>query len=556
MKNARDYDFRERLCEVHPRQILNEAVCSRVDGCRIDNTWEIVLPADASRLSLYIGRDLCEFLADAFSAYPRVRQAADMVAERAHASRKIILMSEDGSGPAVASGQAGAYRLVISRDSILVCGKTDRGTAQGSYALEDRMQLNEGPVLELDDTEYAPRFSPRMTHSGYELDTFPDSYLKLIAHAGMDAILVYLSDVDTCLHGFEDPNALWPGDGRGYCDLNSLIFRAAGFGLDVYAYSRYKCDMHPDEPGARAYYEGTFGRLCAHCAGLRGIVFVGETFEFPSRDPHTIGKRCQLRTPEDRGSNVGWYPCEDYPQLVSLVRDVIRDHNPEADIVFWTYNWGFQPRDIRLDLIRHLPKDITLLVTFDMFERFRGENGAEYKVDDYSIAFEGPGAYYTSEAEEARRQGIRLYTMSNTGGRTWDMGVAPYLPVPEQWNRRFRNLVTSHEEHGLAGLMESHHYGWLPSFISELAKNAFTVGGDGLETALEAIARRDYGDGARLAMQAWHLFSKAIRRVIPWAGDQYGPYRCGPSYPLVWDQDDVVLPSVPYAMRRGKNVTL
>jgi hypothetical protein len=551
---ARNYDFRERLNEVHPQHIRNEAVCAQTVGCWVDDTWEIVLPDNASRLLRYVGRDLCDFLAESLSVYPRLRRATDLAAEFAAPARKIFLVTTSDCGLVVASAQPGAYRIIVSHDSIVVCGKTDRGTAQGSYHLEDRMRQNEGPVIASADAEHAPRFSPRLTHSGYELDTFPDPYLQAIAHAGMDAILVYVSDLDTCLHGFKDPEALWPGSGRGYCDFNNLVYRAAGFGLDVYVYSHYKCDVHPDDAGARAYYENSFGRLFAHCPGLRGIVFVGETFEFPSRDPHTIGKRCQLRTPTDTGCSVGWYPCSDYPRLVTLARDVIRAHNPTADIVFWSYNWGYQPRDIRLELIRNLPRDITLLVTFDMFERFRGENGAEYTVDDYSISFEGPGAYYVSEAEEAQRLGLRLYAMANTGGRTWDMGVAPYLPVPEQWNRRYRNLIASHEAHGLAGLMESHHYGWLPSFISELAKNAFTTGGDDLEAALAATAQRDYGAGAALARQAWGRFSDAIRLVIAYGLDQYGPYRIGPSYPLVWDQTEVTLPSLPYAVHGGNAI--
>ncbi|OGV67644.1 MAG: hypothetical protein A3K19_14680 [Lentisphaerae bacterium RIFOXYB12_FULL_65_16] len=551
---ARNYDFRERLCEVHPKNIRNEAVYTQVAGCRVDDAWEIVLPDNASRLLRYAGRDLCDFFAESLSVYLRLRRATDMAAELAFPARKIFLLTTADCDIAVASGQGGAYRIAVSRDSIVVCGKTDRGAAQGSYHIEDIMRRNEGPVIGIEDAEHAPLFSPRMTHSGYELDTFPDPYLQAIAHAGMDAILVYVSDLDTSLHGFKNPDALWPGSGRGYCDFNNLVYRAAGFGLDVYVYSHYKCDVHPDDAGARAYYENSFGRLFAHCPGLRGIVFVGETFEFPSRDPHTIGKRCQLRTPQDKGCSVGWYPCCDYPQLVEMARDVIRVHNPTADIVFWSYNWGYQPRDIRLELIRSLPRDITLLVTFDMFERFRGENGAEYTVDDYSISFEGPGGYYASEAEEAKRLGLRLYAMANTGGRTWDMGVAPYLPTPEQWNRRYRNLVASHDAHGLAGLMESHHYGWLPSFVSELAKNAFTTGGEDLDAALDATARRDYGTGAPLARQAWHLFSDAIRLVIAWATDQYGPYRTGPSYPLVWDQTDVTLPSVPYAVHGGNAI--
>ncbi len=551
---AEKYDFRNRMLPLHPSGITNDAVWRSLTGCRIDDSWEILVPASASRLLQYAGRDLRDFFDTALSVYPRLRKTGNVRAELKSPEKKIVICTAQDYPCEFKSLQKMAYHVTVTAQSVFICGKTDRGAAQGVYHVEDDLRQNEGPVVTLEDCERAPLFSPRMTHSGYELDTFPDAYLQAVAHAGMDAIIVYACDVNTCLHGAPDPDALWPGSGHGYCDFNNLVARAEGYGLDVYVYSHYKCDKHPDDEGAREYYENSFGRLFAHCPGLKGIIFVGETFEFPSRDPHTCGKRCQLRTPADKGSNVGWYPCSDYPKLVRMVKDVICAHNPEADIVFWSYNWGFKPKEPRLELIRNLPRGISLLVTFDMFEHFHGENGAEYTVDDYSISFEGPGQYYVSEAEEAKRLGIRLYAMANTGGRTWDMGVAPYLPVPQQWNRRYRALVESHAKHDLAGLMESHHYGWLPSFVAELAKNAFFTNGFELDDAMERIARRDYAAGAQDALAAWHCFSEGIRSVIAWATDQYGPFRIGPTYPLVWDQTGVTIPGVWYATHSGNAI--
>jgi hypothetical protein len=89
-------------------------------------------------------------------------------------------------------------------------------------------------------------------------------------------------------------------------------------------------------------------------------------------------------------------------------------------------------------------------------------------VMDYTISHVGPGEYFKSEAKVAKECGLKLYSMVNTGGRTWDFGVIPYEPFPERWNERHQSILESREKYGLSGLMESHHYGFLPSIISRL----------------------------------------------------------------------------------------
>src|SRR5690606_26467471 len=73
----------------------------------------------------------------------------------------------------------------------------------------------------------------------------------------------------------------------------------------------------------------------------------------------------------------GWWPCTDYPEWLDMVKRVVRRHTPDADIVFWTYNWGYAPEEDRLALIRSLPTDISLNVTFEMFEPIRREGVQE-----------------------------------------------------------------------------------------------------------------------------------------------------------------------------------
>ena len=547
------YDFRNRDFAVD-RRLYPTLNTEKEEGCIITDDWEVIIPATDSRLVKYYSSDLFSFFRDAFGICPHVRFVEDHICELENPARKIFLLTEEHQSKIrISSEQPAAFYLDITEDSILVVGKSERGTAQGVYYLEDRMRLRGEASIPTEKSEHAPLFSPRMTHSGFELDTFSDDFLAATAHAGMDAIIVFTGHPDMNIHGFEDPDALWPGTGRGYCDFNNLIRRAEGYGLDVYIYSQIKCDMHPDEEGAVAYYEKSFGTFFKKCPKLKGIILVGETFEFPSKDPHTSGIRFQLKPQTDCRPSPGWYPCCDYPDLLKMVKKIVHTHSPSAEIVFWSYNWGWVEKDARLALIKALPCDITLLVTFEMWEYLKDSQGGSYKIADYSISFPGPAQVFVDEAKMAKQCGIRLYAMSNTGGRTWDIGSAPYLPVPQQWKKRYEALRLAKEEYGLCGLMENHHYGWMPSFLDLLAKNAFTTNRMPDDELLGAIAKRDWGDHYREAIEAWSLFSEGICHVIACNLDQYGPYRCGPSYPLTFTQTkkDLSFPSAPWAWQKG-----
>ncbi len=395
------------------------------------------------------------------------------------------------------------------------------------------MNISESHFLSAGDQTREPIFSPRMLHSAWGIDQFPDAHLNATAHAGMDAILVFVKGVNHTA--------------VGHLDINDLIERATRFGLDVYLYSYIISEKHPSDPEAEAFYESTYGELMRAHPGVRGIVFVGESCEFPSKDSNTTGKLRLQRLPEDTKSNPGWWPCFDYPDWLNMVKRIIRRHNPDTDVVFWTYNWGWAPQEARLALIRSLPEDISLQATFEMFEQVE-RRGVPTRCVDYTVSFAGPGQYFASEAEAAHERGLRLYTMSNTGGLTWDFGVVPYEPVPFQWARRHEALLRANQDWGLCGLMESHHNGWWPSIVSELAKWTYWRPHGSAEEILSKLARRDFGSGSdALALEAWRHWSEAIVDYVPTNEDQYGPFRVGPAYPLLFGEDDIEFPSADYA---------
>jgi hypothetical protein len=177
---------------------------------------------------------------------------------------------------------------------------------------------------------------------------------------------------------------------------------------------------------------------------------------------------------------------------------------------------------------------VSLLATFEMFEPIPFENHTAMS-PDYSITFPGPGRYFTSEAIAAGARGLPLYAMSNTGGMTWDMGVVPYIPVPQQWFKRYTELHKARKEWNLCGLMDSHHYGWWPSSVCECAKWSFWSPDSDMNDILHKIAIRDFGvKAATSVVEGWQKWSDAISSYIPGFDDQSGPLRVGPAYPFIF----------------------
>ena len=497
------YDFRKRLETVHETDRRDAAATPSPDEFAFADGAAVAVPADADEVLSLAGKDFCDYLDVSMGVSARFARGGCGTVE----------IALDGTLP------AREYRVAVSDDGVKVSAADSRAAAQALYHLEDLMNLRRAPFLKTGTGRRRPMFSPRMTHSGWGMDVFPDAHLSQIAHAGMDAVMLFVKDVDKT-------------KGADYQDVRDVIRRAKRHGLDTYLYSYVVAFVHPDDPGAKERLDAAYGRIAAAYPEAKGIVFVGESCQFPTKDERAQPVTWQDKNPDDPRPTAGWWPCRDYPDWVRAVKASIDARNPGMEIVFWTYNWGKQPSGPRMELIDALPRDVTLMATFEMFEPQVKRNGLEAPIADYSLSFEAPGKYFVSEAERAHSRGLRLYTMSNTGGLTWDFGTVPFQPCPHQWKRRYDGIVKAHREWGLSGLMEDHHFGWWPSFVGELEKEAFTEGGIPFETHIRAIAARDFGEeNADRAVEAWRLWSDAARDYVATDENQYGPFRIGPAYP-------------------------
>ncbi len=534
LKKENNYDFRERLLILHEKNIRNMELTPSKKEFEIKNGAKIVVSNNASEVIITAAKDFADFLFTSMNVSASVISGTEYAREG-----DIVIQTADEAE--VDLGEYAEYKGVIMTvdDRISVIGYDDRGCASGLYFAEDMMTFRKAPFLEKKAFPRKPMYSPTMLHSGFGVDEYPDEHLASIAHEGRDAILVFTKAVDTVPHG--------------YLDFNDLIRRAKKYGIDVYAYSKIYSPLHPNEPGAEELCEATYGELFKRCPELKGVTLVGESVEFPSKDKHITGKTWRDNfvdgIPTGKVSP-GWYPCEDYPQWLAMLQKVITKYKPDADIVLWTYNWGYQPEEARVKLINNLPKGITLQATFEMMQPYKLADTTEYCAD-YTISFCGPGDYFKSEAKAAKENGIKFYSMTNTGGLTWDFGVIPYEPFPYQWIKRYKEMEKAHDETDLCGLMESHHYGFYPSFISKLSKWSFSEPRIEPEEILHTIISSEFGEeNTQQVKKALKIWSEGITYYTPTDADQYGPMRVGPSYPITLEQE-IKMQSKPYAMFGG-----
>ncbi len=535
LEKQRNYDFKTELLTVHKKDVRAEEARPESNEFAFQDGVKIYVQDYENQVIMTAARDFEEYLFTSMNVSSRI------VKSPKDATVSVTLGHNLGEG----DGYMG-YRITTDASSVTIEGFDERGVAQAFYYLEDLMNIRKAPFIAVGRTERKALFSPRITQSPFGMYEYPDEAFAWIAHNGYDAIELWLNDARTDARGY-------------YIDVRLIAERAAKYGIDVYVELYAEHARHPDDEGAQEFYDELYGELFDVCPQIKGVTLVGEANQFASRDPD-VGETPYTRNFKDNiptgKTSPGWWPCKDYPAWVDMVAKAIRKKRADAEVIFETYNWGHAPERERVRLIEELPQNISLMVTWDMFHQYPLGDSVQ-TVWDYSLSFVGPGEYFTSEAIAAKKRGIKLLANAQTSGRTWDFGVIPYEPMLQQWIKRYKRIQQAREEWNLAGILENIHYGFHPSIVCELEKQAFFTQVEPLEQTLKKLLRRDYGDNAATVERAMATFSEAITHYAPNNEDMYGSFRIGPAYPL-WSgvmeglpatiPEQGKMPSKPHAM--------
>ena len=543
MIRENNYDFLKRMREVHhPDRRDRNAVISP-NEIEFDNSWAIVIPTGAGALIRRAATDFQDYLLTSMAVSVPIRiDGMDDIPARA---LRIAVVGADSGDSAPAKTDAFTLDVSTAR-GIELRGFDERALFRGTIHLEDLMNLRGAPFVELGITRHIPLARMRSVHSGCGIDDFPDWQLNAIAHAGFTAIDVFVKAPDVTA--------------KGPCNINDLIERAAGFGLDTVLYSYLRSYKHPDDPDADVFFDAVYGEIFRRHPGAAAIHLVGESLSFPSRDEHTSGKPPAENVvdgiPDPRPSP-GWYTCRDYPKYIRKVAEAVHRVKPDAEVIVNTYNWGYLPAEQRRAFLEKLPRDLTIHVTYDIFKKNR-RGDLSCPTMDYTVSAADPGEYFVSETNSAAELGFsHVRVTGNTAGASWDFGTVPYVPVPFRWAHRMEVLKQYLRDRRIDSLYETHHYGWWPNPCNDLAKAIFR---DGSETdvgqLLSQVAARDYGKAAAPGVvETWRIWSDAMDHYVATNEDQYGPWRVGPAYPFIFQPNlsrcmfgkEIKFPTAPHA---------
>ncbi len=510
--NEKNYDFKKRMRVIHQPARRDFSLQPSTEEVSLSENWSLVLGAGFGRGGEKAATDFQDYLRTSMGLSLCLRSEPTEVATPTLGLTKISGLSK------------GAFLLQVSPDRVTVGASDLPGLWNGVVYLEDSLNLREAPFLTLGEQKREQLIRFRRVHSGCGIDEFPDWQLNAIIHAGFNTIEIFVKDFGVTA--------------GGHCDINDLIDRAEEYGLDTFLYNYLPSYKHPDEADAEAFFDSIYGELFRRYPKAVGLGLCGESLEFPSKDPATTGKRwresLQDGIPDSRPSP-GWWPCQDYPAYLDCIRRAIKKVKPEAKIIFSTYNWGWADNDLRRKFLEELHTDFTVQITFEIFKQNRID-GLSCPVMDYTISATEPGYYFSSECENAHATGHRISVTSNTIGATWDFGCVPYVPTPYRWIKRFRHLNQALSAWGVDEHYETHHYGWWPNAVIDLRKaNVWSPREEDLEDLLVKIAVRDYGSESSAAvLSTWRLWSEAMDFYVASNEDQYGPWRVGSAYPLIF----------------------
>ena len=494
----KNYDFGKRLLEVHKKDRRDMSLTSTADEFVFESPVRILMPKDAGEVTVTAAKDFADYLftsmnVTAYVDYDDGKCAPNTV--------RLSLNTDLGE----ASERRG-HRITVG-DAVSVEGYDENGIAQGLYYLEDVMNLRFAPFLKRGTETRRIMFVPRTIMSGYSYGEYPDEYLAILAHHGFTRIIFWIKGINK--------------DQKGFNNFKDIAFRAAKYGFDIIVESYSKHNVYPEGEEAQKYYDKLYGDLIAECPFINGLVIVGEAVDFESRDPNLPA-----------GTKPGWYPCSDWPKLIEMIHNATEKVKPGVDIIISSYNWGFQPAELREKLVASYPPYVFMSCGYEMFEYY-DLDGVKEACNDYSLRIVKPGQYFLSEASFAKKYGHRLDTQANTGGKTWDFGAIPYDPAPYRWAERCESLRRAHDENGLTAVSDTIHFGVYPSFISEISKWAFAEPRVDLQELIPKILAMHFGRGeVDKLVEAMKLWSEALANMVPTNEDQYGPLRVGPSYPL------------------------
>ncbi len=398
---------------------------------------------------------------------------------------------------------------------------------------------------------------------------YHDNILRLLMHHGMNGIWIR-----GALCRFAKVSVF---DGFGehaekiMTELRRLCQRAERYGIRVFLYFNEPLGLPADDPfwqkypeakGAYNTYHGTH-YMCTSVPAVKQFLREGMAYIFRSV-PELGGvilisaseypTHCYSHVPTRPGSppkeelvakGVLCPRCaereaqEVVAEVITLIRDGVKDANPDAEVIAWNWSWNMYEPDPQEGILRRLPEDVIVMGDFERGIKTQAL-GFEYQHDEYSLKIIGPSDRFNSMADWEQARGRHVYAKIQIG-TTHEDGNVPYLPVLERLAAKYVAM----RRRGVRGVMCCWNFGNNPSLATELAgMMSWDDASEDPEAALRELARRHFTDAAVGAVvQGWKTISAAMEDFpssVPVM--YYGPVNRSFAFRLYLDRKDKPFP--------------
>ena len=156
--SEKNYDFRKRHWEYHKPDRRDPARKAKKNEVLITEEWKIGCAGDKDSIALIAVKDFQDYL---FTSMGLSLALADAPGE------KVIWVEVS---PKVKKG----FVIDVSKNAVKVTAAEDKMTFRATIHMEDIMNLEGAPVLELGKMIRKPLYDKRTVHSGTGLDYYPD----------------------------------------------------------------------------------------------------------------------------------------------------------------------------------------------------------------------------------------------------------------------------------------------------------------------------------------------------------------------------------------------
>ena len=383
------------------------------------------------------------------------------------------------------------------------------------------------------------------------IEHYTDAFLSQVADEGVNGlwIPVRFRELAQTPYYPEDPLAE-----RRAARLRRIVSQCARFGVKIWLFAIEPRSMPDDDPIVAKYPDAVGPRvwdgnrvsclsspvttnylalatrsIFSRVPGLGGLICItsGErpTTCFSLFDPCRDGvSRC---------GRCSGSPGELHASIAKAIVDGMRSANPEAKFITWFYHPHNSPARASwvAECARKIPDGAMLVYNFESgFERV--QCGRVRRGGDYWLSVPGPAAPFKGVAAVGRAAGRHVGAKIQVSC-SHEIATLPYVPVPGLLYRKYKAM---HAE-GVSSVLQCWFFGGTPGLMNraagELSRSDFSESEDEF---LLRLARRDWGDDARVVMGLWRSFSDAYAEYpLSNPVQYYGPFHASCSWNLLPD---------------------